>query len=93
MEESQEVIAIHPTGYSRPDVFGEVVARPHGTGWIVVCKTGDKDTFFWNSMLGRWDRGPPSSWHIMTRLVAVDVLQTKDSMLERAMQVLSGGVL
>jgi hypothetical protein len=85
----QEVITLTPLKYSRPDVFGSVVAQPHGIGWIVVCRTSDFDTFYWNSMLGEWSRGPVSNWHIMQEVAAVDILQSRDSMLERAVQLLS----
>lgn len=87
-----EEIVLKPLEYSRPDIFGKVVARPFSTGWVVVCQTSDKDTFFWNKMLGRWDRGPPSTWHTMTDIVAINALQTHDSMLEKALKALANFV-
>lgn len=89
-EEVAEVpaITIHPLEYSRPDIFGKAVARPHGIGWFVSCQTSDKDVFYWNNMTGRWDRGPINSWHIVKEEVALDLLQSQKTMFEKALSAL-----
>jgi len=86
--EEVPAIRIHPTEYSRADIFGKAMAKPHGIGWFVSCRTSDKDIFYWNATTGRWDRGPLNSWHTMREDTASAVLQTQDTMLERALKAL-----
>ena len=83
-----KVQILKPLSYRRPDIFGEVVALPHGNGWMVTCKTSDKDVFHWNPTTGRWDRKPLELLQAMKEETALGILQTQDTMLEAAMKLM-----